>query len=338
MEKYKYNKTVIAKKQILSGIFLLTLLLVASMVSAQYSGVRPFAHLDSNNIFIGDKITLHIGINHQDKEQIISVAPNEPLDSTMYDIASDTKWRKERIGTYRDIAFTVWDTGLYRIPPVAFLVEFPNGEKQFFQTPSLLLTVDNPPGLETMSAPENIKNIIREPTTFSDWLPWVLAAIFLVVFGFAVWVFYKKMQEKPLFKNSLPLKKQELPHVLAERLLLNLKRKALITDEDVKNYYSELSHILREYIENSFFMPALESTTDELYRLMQRKEMNFSDLKERDAVVENLRIFLQTADLAKFAKAIPRAEEHALFLGNVFDFIQKTKPQEIASTEPKQNK
>ncbi len=339
MIEYRYNRIRgFVKSKILRGGLLSLMLIVASILSAQHSGIRPFAHLDSNNIFIGDKITFHVGINHQDKERIISVAPNEPLDSTTYDIASDTKWQGERIGTYRDITFTVWDTGLYRIPSVAFFVEFANGEKQQFQTPSLLLTVDNPPGLEQMSAPENIKTIIREPATFTDWLPWILGVLLFLVLGFALWIFYKKMQEKPQFKDSMLRKKQELPHVLAERLLLGLKGKTLVGAEDVKNYYSELSRILREYIENSFFIPALESTTDELYRLMLRKEMRFSDLKERDAMAEKLRIFLQTADLAKFAKVIPKEEEHVIFWSDVFDFIQKTKPREVVSTEIKPDK
>jgi hypothetical protein len=91
--------------------------------------------------------------------------------------------------------------------------------------------------------------------------------------------------------------------------------------DKVKEYYTELSEIIRQYIEIRFKTPAMELTTDELLRKAKKH-------REMTSFSSSLKPLLQAADLAKFAKAIPLPEEHIEALTLAKNFIQITKPKE----------
>jgi len=72
----------------------------------------------------------------------------------------------------------------------------------------------------------------------------------------------------------------------------------------VKSYYSELTNIARNYIEEEIEIPAMESTTSELIAGL-RKVANQKKLKLSKETLENLEKVLMQADLVKFAKVKP---------------------------------
>ena len=85
-----------------------------------------------------------------------------------------------------------------------------------------------------------------------------------------------------------------------------------------KRYYSDLSDIIRTYIEDGLHTPAMEMLTDDI----------IDRLKARKIDTTQLNILLNTADMAKFAKARPTSAENELAMKFAFEFIHQTKPQE----------
>lgn len=83
-----------------------------------------------------------------------------------------------------------------------------------------------------------------------------------------------------------------------------LEKKELWQKGEIKNYYSELTDIARNYIEEAIHIPAMESTTSELIAglRMAAVKKNMSLTQE---TVENLERVLKQADLVKFAKSKP---------------------------------
>jgi hypothetical protein len=83
-----------------------------------------------------------------------------------------------------------------------------------------------------------------------------------------------------------------------------LEKKELWQHGEVKAYYSELTDIVRNYIEEAIDIPAMESTTSELIEGLktasQKKKMKLS--KE---TIDSLFVVLKQADLVKFAKSKP---------------------------------
>jgi lipase chaperone LimK len=59
-------------------------------------------------------------------------------------------------------------------------------------------------------------------------------------------------------------------HVTAFQALEELERADLITKNQFQDYYLELTEIAKAYIEGRFGVPALDRTTDELRRDLER--------------------------------------------------------------------
>ena len=83
-----------------------------------------------------------------------------------------------------------------------------------------------------------------------------------------------------------------------------------------------MTYIIREYLENRYEIPALESTTDEILRSL--KDVDFDESWKH-----KLQNILQVADLVKFAKAKPPADFHNKVLQEAEDFVIATKVKPI---------
>jgi len=145
----------------------------------------------------------------------------------------------------------------------------------------------------------DIKDVVAVEDTIGDWWKYLLGLVLLAGLGaFGYW-YYKKRQsvtiEEEVYKT--PIDK-------ATSLLNNLEKKELWQQGEVKAYYSELTDIVRNYIEEAIEIPAMESTTSELIeglkKISAKKKMKLSQ-----ETFENLLVVLKQADLVKFAKSKP---------------------------------
>ncbi|MEL6140324.1 MAG: hypothetical protein AAFU67_01760, partial [Bacteroidota bacterium] len=115
---------------------------------------------------------------------------------------------------------------------------------------------------------------------------------------------------------TAPPPRPKTPYELALERLNELEGKKLWQAGEVKMYYSELSYILRAYLEDHFKIPALESTTRQIDRALQeRKQLNDTQRAE-------LSELLQLSDLVKFAKAEPADDLHQRDLERVRNFVE----------------
>ena len=96
--------------------------------------------------------------------------------------------------------------------------------------------------------------------------------------------------------------------------------------EKHKLYYSTLTDILRTYIDGRFGVGAMEMTSDEIIEAMRNV-----DLPQKSAM--DLTQILRDADLVKFAKAVPEAEENEAAYEAAWQFVEQTKPVEQSDEE-----
>ena len=120
-----------------------------------------------------------------------------------------------------------------------------------------------------------------------------------------------------LFKPAPPLP----PHIVALDALENLRGERLWQSGEYKLYYSVLSDILRTYLAGRFEVGAMEMTTDEI--LISLRDIDIEQ-KQKMALLAVLR----DADLVKFAKATPEAEENEAAFEKAHAFVESTKPIE----------
>ena len=118
-----------------------------------------------------------------------------------------------------------------------------------------------------------------------------------------------------------------LPHEKALQKIEKIKSKHLSASTDQKEYYTELTDILRQYLEDRFGIKAKEMTSSEIiYRLEKEK-------KEDGSMVEELREVFQTADLVKFAKYSVQDNINDTYLNSVVQFIDSTKEENAPTVE-----
>ena len=279
----------------------LILFLTHSIVSAQV-----IANLDTNNILIGDHITFTIeGETENDNEWPIftdSIGNLELLSISEIDsIPTENGWKLKQ-----EFILTQWDSGFYHIPSISV-----GNEK----TADFVVTV-NTINLEEDSEAKDIKGPIDAPVTFSEVLPYLLGGI---IIGLLIYLLIRYLKREKPIEIITPKAKVVLhPFEIALTQLEELKIKKKWQSGEIKAYYSDLSEIVRTYIENGLHTPAMEMLTDDI----------IDRLKARKIDTAQLNILLNTADMAKFAKAQPTSAENELAITFAFEFIHQTKPQE----------
>src|SRR5690606_12534654 len=188
---------------------------------------------------------------------------------------------------------------VYTIPRQKIIIS----DKTFF-TDSLKVEVNNIAIDTTKQGLYDIKPIMEVKKMGSDWWKYLLYTILAlaIIAGVLYWFIWRK---KPLTETEkiamLP------PYDRAKLALRKLDESNYLETQAIKDYYSELTFIIRKYLDEKVYDKALESTTDELIsRLKLLKEGNQIDISNED--IKNLESILKRADLVKFAKSAPDIE------------------------------
>jgi hypothetical protein len=223
---------------------------------------------------------------------------------------------KGNVWMRQNITVTSFDTGVNIIPSVE--LEFmPKGDSTIFTANSATLSFYvQPVSVDTTATFKPIKGPRNAPITFMEVLPWIIGILgFLAILGLALWYFLRRQRKSspvPVFeKPKIPPYKTAIEH------LEELRHKKLWQNGHVKTYYSEMTDIVRVYIQNQFGVPAVEMTTDEIL-------IGIKPLQINDEAVNKLKHCLQLADLVKFAKAEPSPLEHDICLDNSLVFVKES--------------
>lgn len=289
--------------------------------------VQVTATLDSTRMLIGDQMNLKLEASYPAGETISNVdltvlEKTENIEVITTQSGWDTVTVAGKTTIRRNIVFTVFESGSFFIPPIPFNIP-KNGTTNTIATKELIINVDDvvlessqEAAVDTIAlAP--IKPIYKQPMTFEDIAPLLLTFLLIGLVGGLIYFFYRRAQNK-----KLPPKKEivviEPAHVIAQRKLQELKAKQLWQSGSIKEYQSQLTFIVREYLENRYGISALESTTHEI--LGDLKPIRLSDEWKG-----KLREMLELADLVKFAKASPPESTHEKLMGYAIDFVEKTK-------------
>ena len=159
----------------------------------------------------------------------------------------------------------------------------------------------------------------------------IYGAIGLIIFALIVWLaawliarYMRKRQAMPRPAPKIP------PHVVANKALVELGHRKLWQKGKFKAYYTALTSILRTYISGRWDIGALEMTSDEIIMALRDVEMPSASRTDLIAI-------LRTADMVKFAKAEPEAEENEESLNRALYFVENTKLEDKTRYTGKQD-
>lgn len=214
---------------------------------------------------------------------------------------------------------TQFDSGKYVVPKIPVLI---NNKPVF--SDSIAVEVNNVAVDTLKQKMYDIKDIIPVESGIGNWWKYLLGFLLIIGLGFLVYYFIKKRQSKKLEEvvYKTPIEK-------ATSLIKILETKQLWQKGEIKTYYSELTDITRNYIEEEIQVPAMESTTSELIQAL-RKVANQKKLKLSKETLANLEKVLKQADLVKFAKSKPldyEIEEDKNRIVNSIITIHKSIPE-----------
>ena len=291
--KITYHQNTLISKL---GIFLLFGLCgFVSLMAQKSPQVR--SEIDTAQIRIGEQINYKITVETDTTSAVFfpegqTFSPLETVEAFM----TDTTKNKDRMSLQRTYALTQFDSGSYVIPQQRIEID---GVGYF--TDSVRISVGDVPVDTLVQKMYDIKPLINVEKSYAAlWrtLLWVL--LLAAIVGSIVYYFFFR-------KKKLTEEEKEALLPAYDRALLELKRlensKYLIQDE-YKKYYSELTDIVRSYLEEDVNISALESTTSQLIDKLEMLK-DSGELKLTEDTIRQFQSILQAADLVKFARSKP---------------------------------
>ncbi len=238
----------------------------------------------------------------------------------------DTVRNGARYELIKKYGLTQFDSGKYTIQRIPVLI---NG-KPFFSD-SIKVEVNDIQVDTLKQKMYDIKDIAEVESPIRTWWIYLLIFFAIGIAGYFIYQFIKKRQNQP--KDEVIVFKS--PIEKATTLLQQLEIKELWQKGEIKHYYSELTDIARNYIEEEINIPAMESTTSELIDEL-RKAAKQKKLKLSNETVENLEKVLKQADLVKFAKVKPldfEIEEDKKRISSSIVIIHKSIPEVVENND-----
>jgi uncharacterized membrane protein len=311
-------------KRILKNIVVLSFVIGIFISKISFAqNLTVSAKLDSAKVLIGDHIALKLEVSNPN--HFNTLFPDANFDTTSkFEIVNVSKIDTTTTGYNRTFIYTIFDSGKYEIPALKFLIQHNNKTDTLFSNP-LSINVAGIP-VDTMKAFRPIKKMMDIEMTFREMLPYIIVGgiVFLLIAVLIVYlIFFRKKKE--IIVQAAPAV-HLTPYQKAMLAFDNLEKENLIADDKVKLYYTKLTDILRNYLEEQYKVAALESTTDEL---MERIKFSAIDAASKLQLHE----ILSSADMVKFAKAKPGLNEHAAAMLAAKGFVERTKPMETNPSE-----
>ncbi len=277
--------------------------------------------LDTNTILVGNQINLHLSFTGPKGIEIQWPKLNDTIISEIEILEKskiDTSFSqdKSKITLHQTLKITSFDSGYYAIPPFRFNYKKPGDQLvQYAETQAVLLSVHTIP-VDTAKEIRDIKKPIEAPFTFREALPWIIALLLLAGIGYFIYYYLKKRKKaEPVFRA--PVKIKLPPHQIALDALENLRNKKLWQSGQIKDYHTELTDIIRDYVYGKFAIHAPELTSDEILNAL-----NYTATNEQAR--QKLGQTFVVADLVKFAKMQPMPMEHDASLNNAIEFVKET--------------
>ena len=283
------------------------------------------ATLDSTTLFIGDQTDLHLRATGEVGEQVTmpmldkELIPGvEIVDRTIVDTLT---LKDGRVQYDQYLTLTSFEDSLFYIAPLPFV----SGDDTVWSE-GLTLNVVQPFEMDTTDmAITDIKGVYKAPIWWWGIFRWVLLALLLAGVGVAGYylITYLQSRKREEEGNEVVTEPMRPAEEVALEKLDAIKEKKIWQQGQVKEYHTQLTDVVREYIARRFEVSSVEQTSDETLRDIRPL------LNERKDLYDQLRKMLTLADLVKFAKRSATPDENELSLRNAYTFVRETTIQSL---------
>ena len=276
------------------------------------------AAIDSTAIYIGDQTDMHLSATMEPTEQASLPRYGEMLIDGIEIVnrtgVDTTVLQDGRVQLNQTLTLTSFSDSLFFIPAQPFV----SGEDTLWSD-GLSLNVIQPFEIDTTLAITDIKPVQSAPIWWWGIIRWVLLAIGCILLGIGAWYLIKWAMRR---KKGGELQMAEVEKRPAEEVALEkldrIKAEKIWQEGKVKEYQTELTDVIREYIGRRYEVKSTEKTSDETLRELKPL------MAEQKELFERLRKMLSLADLVKFAKWHTTPDENESALLTAYDFVNET--------------
>ncbi|MCD7899864.1 MAG: BatD family protein [Bacteroides sp.] len=308
------------------NIFLILLLFIIP-ISVVGQTVTVEAKIDSVQIFIGQQAKIELAISIDSKQNAVFPQFRDTLIRGIEVLETsepDTQYlnNRERLLIKQEYTITSFDSALYYIPPIPVQVD-----SQVYKSNALALKVYSM--AVNADKPDEyfgLKEVMKPAFAWEDWRGLIILSVLAIpLLILLIYLVIRARDNKPIIRR-VKIEPKVPPHVLAMQEIERVKAEKTWQKGEPKEYYTELTDIIRTYISDRFGFSALEMTSSEIIDMLM-------ELKQTEDL-NDLKILFQTADLVKFAKHNPLMNENDANLINAIEFINETKDPEEENVKP----
>ena len=314
------KKRSILTHSITAAFLAVAMILISSTAHSQQVTIKPA--IKGEKLTVGDHFLYTNTITAPTDAKLQLMPPQEKLGDA--DVLSPVyKVDKTPPGSIvYACTLAVFQPGAAKIPTLTFALMDNSGKAQEINGDTLTINIHSvlPPDTTGLQIAD-----IRGPHRLRGPI-WPYIVFPLLIAG----IIFGGMKARQLMRHKItqPAIPPVPPWDVALQRLDELKKERHLEFGRFKEFYFELSLIIRGYIEGRYETPAVESTTFEL-------ETNDNLKNIPPELYDQLFKFLWNADLIKFAKSIPSAKDADIDIAFAYDFVIKTKPAPvIAVPEP----
>ena len=314
--------------------YILILLACVCCLQVQ-SKVMVTAKLDSVNLLMGKLTTLSMEVV-QDKGKPGGFRVFENANKALgyvgvcgdsIELRTSYKTDTVELGSGRiqinyQIPLQAFDSGTYRLPEFVYVSESDSARSNALtlNVVPVKVTADDPiAGFAKVAEPEGAQFFDFVPDWLADY--WWVFVLLLLAAAAAVWAMRRYKKEGTV----LPKKPEPTPYEVAISGLRKLKEKKLWEQGMEKEYFTDLTDILRVYLNKRFGINAMEMTSREIM-----DHLYDSDVKDKRDYVRQI---LNVADFVKFAKVRPLPADNIAAYDNAVKFVEETKPVPVEKPE-----
>ena len=288
------------------------------------------ASIDSTTLKMGDQTDMHLQVTHEANEQVIWPEIGETLQDGIEvvdrTIVDTTVLKDGRVQLNQYLTLTSFKDSLFSIRPLPIV-----SKGDTFWTDPLAINVIQPFEEDTTMAITDIKSVEKAPIWWWGIFRWILLALGIIVLGFGlVWLFFWLMNKrKPKEEKEVDPETLRPADEVALEKLDAIKETKIWRDGKIKEYQTELTDVVREYISRRFEVQSTEQTSDETLRelkpILLSNQPSAVSIQNGKELYAKLAKMLQLADLVKFAKWTTTPDENENALTTAYEFVNSTK-------------
>ena len=305
-------------------LFLFFMTLPGLQVFAQQTLVD--VQIDASDLLIGEQTLLHVTVTTDKDKQVLIPMPGEMLTEGVEVLRifppDTTDIKNNRMTIRYNLLITSFDSSLYLLPSFIAI----DGRDTIFSNRVGLKVTSPEVDLDNPESYYDIKHVWRPPFVLADYYALIYGILFTLFLICVCGYLVQRFRNRPVTAQVIEEGPKLPPHILAFKELKTIREQKLWQQGRFKEYYTEVTDILRRYITARYDEPTMEKTSSEILEILRNVEPGNKEVNDL------LKQILHLSDFVKFAKLRPLPDENELTMFNANLFVDWTKRYD--ATEP----